>query len=203
MLQQVLVIAVAYLIGSISFAMVFSRVFRLADPRTYGSGNPGATNVLRSGNKKAAILTLIFDALKGWLPVWWTRTHGVEYGFTETTIALVALAAFIGHLYPVYHRFRGGKGVATALGVLVGIHPPLALATLASFAIVLAFFRMVSLASITSAVFVAFWYAFVWGLDPIALAITAMAALLIWRHRANLGRVVAGTESRIGAKKKA
>ncbi|HEU4622920.1 MAG TPA: glycerol-3-phosphate 1-O-acyltransferase PlsY [Burkholderiaceae bacterium] len=202
MLFALVAVLMAYLIGSISFAIVFSKLFRLSDPRTYGSGNPGATNVLRSGNKAAAILTLIFDALKGWLPVFIAQRYALEFGFSDVAIASIALAAFLGHLYPLYHRFRGGKGVATALGVLLGVHVQLALATIATFAIVLIFFRYVSFASMVGAVFAMFWYVFVWRLDAIALAIAVMALLLIWRHRANISRLMAGTESRLGSKSK-
>lgn len=192
----------AYLVGSISFAIVFSQVFRLADPRSYGSGNPGATNVLRSGHKGAAILTLIFDALKGWFPVWACATWGASYGLYQGTVALVALAAFCGHLFPLYHRFKGGKGVATALGVIVGISPFLALASVASFVIVVVFTRYVSLASIVAAAFAGFYYIFIHGTDVVALAILVMGGLLVWRHAANIDRLLRGTESRLGKHKK-
>lgn len=202
MLYSVLAAMAAYLIGSISFAIVFSHVFRLADPRSYGSGNPGATNVLRSGHKGAAILTLVFDALKGWLPVWVCATWGPRYGLDQGTLALVALAAFLGHVYPVYHRFKGGKGVATALGVIVGISPFLAMASVASFAIVVAFTRYVSLASIVAAAFAVFYYVFIHGTDVVALAILLMSSVLVWRHAANIDRLLKGTESRLGKHKK-
>ena len=197
----------AYLLGSLSFAVIVSRAMGLSDPRTYGSKNPGATNVLRSGNKAAAGVTLLFDALKGWLPVVLVRWFGAPYGLEEGTVALVALAAFLGHLWPVFFRFEGGKGVATAAGVLLGISGWLGLATLATWLIIAFFFRYSSLAALVSAVFAPFFYilggGMAWYSDArIALAIAAMSALLVWRHKDNLRRLLAGTESRIGAKKK-
>ena len=148
----------AYLLGSLSFAVIVSRLSGLSDPRSYGSKNPGATNVLRSGNKGAAIATLLLDALKGWLPVVLVKWFGAEYGLGDGAVAAVALAAFMGHLYPVFFQFKGGKGVATAAGVLFGIHWVLGVATLATFAIVVFFSRYVSLASIAAAVFAPFFY---------------------------------------------
>jgi len=200
--QAAFAVVLAYLIGSISFAIVFSKLFRLADPRSYGSGNPGATNVLRSGNKAAAILTLLFDALKGWLPVWLAVLNAERFGFNDAVIGAVALAAFLGHLFPVFHRFQGGKGVATAVGVLFGLHWPVALATLLSFAIIVGFFRYVSLASMVAALFAVFYDGLLFGINAVTAAILAMALLLIWRHRANVARLIAGTESRIGASKR-
>jgi glycerol-3-phosphate acyltransferase PlsY len=196
----------AYLIGSLSFAVVISRLMGLNDPRTYGSKNPGATNVLRSGNKIAAVLTLLLDALKGWLPVYWVKVHGVDWGLGESTLAWVFLAAFLGHLFPVFFRFKGGKGVATAAGVLIALEPTLALAVLASWLIVVYFSRMVSLASIVAALFAPVYYLFGDGVAWSApgaqvLAVAVMGLLLIWRHAENIGRIVAGTESRLGAKK--
>ncbi|MBK4733412.1 glycerol-3-phosphate 1-O-acyltransferase PlsY [Noviherbaspirillum pedocola] len=192
----------AYLIGSISFAVVASKLFGLADPRTYGSKNPGATNVLRSGNKKAAIATLIGDCAKGWLAVWLAVRFGPQYGLEEGGIALVAIAVFLGHLWPVFFRFVGGKGVATALGVLLGINPWLGLATLATWLIVAYAFRYSSLAALVASVFAPFYYALLFGVDAILLAIVAMSALLIYRHGKNIGNLLAGKESRIGSKKK-
>ncbi|MGA4233633.1 glycerol-3-phosphate 1-O-acyltransferase PlsY [Ralstonia nicotianae] len=188
----------AYLIGSVSFAVVVSRAMGLADPRTYGSGNPGATNVLRSGNKKAAILTLLGDAAKGWLAVWLAPRYGVE----DMGIALVVIAAFLGHLYPVFHRFTGGKGVATAAGILLALSGWLGLATLATWLIIATFFRYSSLAALVSAVFAPFYYVLLFGIDPLAGAIAVMSVLLIARHRANIAKLLAGKESRIGEKKK-
>jgi glycerol-3-phosphate acyltransferase PlsY len=191
---------VAYLIGSVSFAIVWSKVFRLADPRSYGSHNPGATNVLRSGHKVAALLTLLGDGAKGWLAVWLVKTFGTQFGWGEWSVGLSALAVFLGHVFPVYHHFQGGKGVATALGIVIAISGWLALGTVASFAMILFFFRYVSLASIIAAVFAAFYYVLLYALDPIALAIGIMAVLLIWRHKENIARLLAGKESRFGHK---
>lgn len=196
-------ILAAYLIGSISFAVVVSRLMGLKDPRTYGSHNPGATNVLRSGNRAAAMLTLALDGLKGYLPVVAVLVFGPRYGLDEGTVALVALAAFLGHLWPAFFRFKGGKGVATAAGALFGINPWLGLATLLTWIIIAAFFRYSSLASLVSAVFAPFYHLLLWGGGPIAVAITAMGLLLIWRHAGNIRKLFAGTESRIGQKAKA
>ncbi|MBA9847003.1 MAG: glycerol-3-phosphate 1-O-acyltransferase PlsY [Ralstonia sp.] len=192
----------AYLIGSISFAVVVSRAMGLADPRTYGSGNPGATNVLRSGNKKAAILTLLGDAAKGWLAVWLAQWLAPRFGVGETGIALVVIAVFLGHLFPVFHRFEGGKGVATAAGILLALNVWLGLATLATWLIIAVFFRYSSLAALVSAVFAPFFYVLMNGFDWIAGAVALMAVLLIARHRANIAKLLAGKESRIGEKKK-
>lgn len=190
----------AYLVGSLSFAVIVSRAFGLADPRSYGSGNPGATNVLRSGKKAAAILTLVLDAAKGAVPVWLVDHYGAAYGLGEGTQAAVGLAAFVGHLWPVFFGFKGGKGVATAAGVLLALNPWLALATLASFAIILAFFRYVSLASIVAAVFAPFYQMLIWGMGEAAMAILVMSLLLVWRHSANIQKLLAGTESKLGQK---
>ncbi|CAJ0722476.1 MULTISPECIES: glycerol-3-phosphate 1-O-acyltransferase PlsY [Ralstonia] len=192
----------AYLIGSISFAVVVSRAMGLADPRTYGSGNPGATNVLRSGNKKAAILTLLGDAAKGWLAVWLAQWLAPRFGVDETGIALVVIVVFLGHLFPVFHRFEGGKGVATAAGILLALNVWLGLATLATWLIIAVFFRYSSLAALVSAVFAPFFYVLMNGFDWIAGAVALMAVLLIARHRANIAKLLAGKESRIGEKKK-
>ena len=193
----------AYLIGSVSFAVVVSRLMGLADPRTYGSGNPGATNVLRSGNKKAAIITLLGDAAKGWLAVWLALFLAPRFGVDETGIALVVIAVFLGHLFPVFHRFAGGKGVATAAGILLALNVWLGLATLATWLIIAVFFRYSSLAALVSAVFAPFFYVLMNGFDWIAGAVALMAVLLIARHRANIAKLLAGKESRIGEKKKA
>jgi glycerol-3-phosphate acyltransferase PlsY len=196
----------AYLIGSVSFAVVVSRFMGLADPRSYGSNNPGATNVLRSGNKLAAVLTLLLDALKGWLPVWAVVHEGAALGLGEGTVAMVALAAFVGHVWPVFFRFKGGKGVATAAGVLVGIEPFLGLATLATWLIVAYFSRYSSLAALASALFSPAYYFLghrvAWYVDNrILLAVAVMSAVLIWRHQANIGKLMRGEESPIGGKK--
>jgi len=205
-LLPVAVIIASYLLGSLSFAVIVSRLMGLADPRSYGSKNPGATNVLRSGSKPAAVLTLLLDALKGWLPVALVLTFGPAHGLGVGTAAMAGLAAFLGHLYPVFFGFAGGKGVATALGVLVGVNGLLALATLLSFAIVIYFSRYVSLASMVAAVFAPVYYLLgdgvAWeasGAEVLALAL--MAVLLVWRHRENINRLLAGTESKFGASK--
>src|SRR6185437_14314447 len=197
-MQNLIVAIVAYLIGSLSFAVIVSAAMGLDDPRSYGSGNPGATNVLRSGSKKAAILTLIGDALKGWLPVWLAVHFGARYGLDDTSIAIAAIAVFLGHLYPVFFRFKGGKGVATAAGVLLAINPVLGIATVLTWLIVAFFTRYSSLAAICAAIFAPLFDGFLFGENVIALAIVAMSALLIWRHRANIGKLVTGKESRIG-----
>jgi glycerol-3-phosphate acyltransferase PlsY len=194
-------VVLAYLIGSISFAVVMSRLFGLADPRSYGSKNPGATNVLRSGNRKAAIATLIGDCAKGWLAVWLARTVGADHGVTEAGIALVALAVFLGHLWPVFFRFVGGKGVATALGVLLGVNPWLGLATAVTWVVIAYAFRYSSLAALVAAIFAPFYYGLLFGPDVMMLAIVAMSALLIYRHGKNIGNLLSGKESRIGKKR--
>ncbi|EON18577.1 glycerol-3-phosphate acyltransferase PlsY [Cupriavidus sp. GA3-3] len=192
----------AYLIGSVSFAVVVSKLMGLPDPHSYGSGNPGATNVLRTGNKKAAILTLIGDALKGWLAVWLAARFGPAYGLNETGLALVALAVFLGHLFPVYHRFAGGKGVATAAGILLAIDPILGLGTLATWLIIAFFFRYSSLAALVAAIFAPFFHVLMNGVDVMTGAIFVISVLLIARHRQNIAKLLAGKESRIGEKKK-
>ncbi|HEF5786014.1 glycerol-3-phosphate acyltransferase [Burkholderia multivorans] len=200
-MQILLAALIAYLIGSVSFAVIVSAAMGLADPRSYGSKNPGATNVLRSGNKKAAILTLIGDAFKGWIAVWLAR----RYGLPDVAIAWVAIAVFIGHLYPVFFRFQGGKGVATAAGVLLAVHPVLGLATALTWLIIAFFFRYSSLAALVAAVFAPLFDVFLFGTNhnPIAWAVFAMSVLLVWRHRGNIAKLLAGEESRIGDKKKA
>jgi acyl phosphate:glycerol-3-phosphate acyltransferase len=205
-LFPVLAALAAYAVGSLSFAVIVSRVMGLNDPRTYGSKNPGATNVLRSGSKAAAIVTLLLDALKGWLPVVLVKWYGKPYGLEEGTLALVALAAFLGHLYPVFFRFVGGKGVATALGVIVGINPWLGLAVGATWLVVAYVSRYSSLSSLMAAVLAPVYYVlgdgFAWVEDNrILLAMTAMTSLLIWRHYENINRLLKGTESRLGKKK--
>lgn len=198
-----LAVLLAYLLGSVSFAVLTSRAMGLADPRSYGSGNPGATNVLRTGNKAAAAVTLAGDALKGLVAVVLARAFAARFGFEDGTIALVALAAFLGHLFPVFHGFRGGKGVATAAGILFGLNPWLGLGTLATWLIIAFFFRYSSLAALVSAAFAPFWYVLLFGTDRLVPAIGFMSLLLVWRHRANIGNLIAGRETRIGARKKA
>ena len=197
----------AYLIGSLSFAVIVSRVMGLHDPRTYGSKNPGATNVLRSGSKKAAILTLLLDAVKGWVPVVLVKIYGPLWGLGEGTLALVALGAFLGHLWPVFFRFQGGKGVATAAGVLMGVQPWLGTATLLTWLLVAFVSRYSSLAALAASVLAPAYYLLgdreLWYADQgIAVAVTAMSALLLYRHRENIARLLAGTESKIAGSKK-
>ena len=206
LLIPVAVVLASYLMGSLSFAVIVSRLMGLNDPRSYGSKNPGATNVLRSGSKKAAILTLLLDAVKGWLPVALVLAWGPEHGLGASVAALAGLAAFLGHLYPVFFGFVGGKGVATAVGVLVGVNGALAVATVLTFGIVVYFSRYVSLASMVAAVFAPVFYLFgngvAWdanGAEVLCLAI--MALLLVWRHRENINRLLAGNESKLGKKK--
>ncbi len=195
-----LALLAGYAIGSLSFAVIISRVMGLADPRSYGSGNPGATNVLRSGNKAAAILTLVFDALKGYVPVLLALIYGPRFGLGEGTAAFVGLAAFLGHLWPVFFRFQGGKGVATAAGVLLALNPWLGAATLGTWVIIAVFFRYSSLASLVSAVFAPFYQALIWGVEPALLAVAIMSLLLVWRHEGNIRKLLAGTESKLGQK---
>ena len=201
LLPSLIAIVLSYLIGSVSFAVVVSRVMGLADPRSYGSGNPGATNVLRTGNRTAAILTLLGDALKGVLAVLAVKLLSDRWAFGEDTLALAALAVFAGHLFPLFHRFQGGKGVATAAGVLLAVHPAVGGATLLTWLIVAFFFRYSALAALVSAVFAPLWYGLLFGIDSIAAAILVMSALLVWRHRANIASLIAGRESRIGRRK--
>ena len=192
----------AYLLGSISFAVITSKLFGIADPRTYGSKNPGATNVLRSGNKAAAIVTLIGDGAKGWLAVWLAMRYDQQLQIGDATIALVAIAVFLGHLWPVFFRFVGGKGVATALGVLLGLNPWLGLATLATWMVVAFAFRYSSLAALVAALFAPFYYGLLFGVEPQLLAVFVMSALLIFRHSKNISNLLAGKESRFGSKGK-
>ena len=193
----------AYLLGSLSFAVIVSSLMGLNDPRSYGSKNPGATNVLRSGNKPAAVATLLLDGMKGWLAVVLVKWFGGDYGLGDGTVAAVAVAVFLGHLYPVFFRFKGGKGVATAAGVLLGIHWALGLATLATWLIVAFFSRYSSLAAIAAAVFAPLFYLLgdraVWYADKsIVAALIVISALLLYRHRENMSKLLKGTESRLG-----
>jgi glycerol-3-phosphate acyltransferase PlsY len=199
-MQTALVALAAYLIGSISFAIVVSRLLGLPDPRSYGSRNPGATNVLRSGSKLAAALTLIGDAGKGALAVWLAMLYTGESALGGVDVPLAGAGAFFGHLYPVYHGFKGGKGVATAAGVLLALDPWLGLATLVTFGVIAAFFRMISLASIVAAVFAAFYAFWLFGLRPITAAVAVLAVLIILRHRENIARLLRGAEPRVGEK---
>lgn len=205
--QPALVVLLAYLLGSLSFAVIVSKFMGLSDPRSYGSKNPGATNVLRSGNKKAAILTLLFDAVKGWVPVVWILNHGAPFGLTEGAAAAAGLAAFLGHLYPIFFRFQGGKGVATALGVLMGVSPLLGIAVALTWLGVAWFFRYSSLAALMAALLAPVYYALLgdvlwWSFNEALFGmLCVMGILLVWRHRDNVNRLIAGTESKLGAKK--
>jgi acyl phosphate:glycerol-3-phosphate acyltransferase len=201
-MNTVLFAVVAYLIGSVSFAVVVSKLFGLSDPRTYGSKNPGATNVLRSGNKVAAVLTLLGDGAKGWFAVWLAQRYGEQYGVGDTGIALVAIAVFLGHLWPVFTRFVGGKGVATMFGVLLGLNGWLGLAALITWLVIAYAFRYSSFAALVASVFAPFYYGLLFGTDVILLAILAMSGLLIYRHRGNIANLMTGKEGRIGSKKK-
>ena len=197
-----------YLIGSLSFAVIVSRVMGLDDPRTYGSQNPGATNVLRSGNKTAAIATLLCDALKGYFPVLLVKWFGPDFGLDDRAVAWVAISAFIGHLWPVFFSFKGGKGVATAAGILFGVEPLLGLATLSTWVIVAFFFRYSSLAALAASLFAPAYYLFgdslAWQTSQAELlALAVMSALLLMRHKDNITRLVSGQETKIGAKKEA
>ena len=185
----------AYLLGSISFAIVVSKMMRLPDPRGYGSKNPGATNVLRSGSKAAAILTLIGDGAKGWFAVWLALRYAPE------AAPYAALAVFLGHLFPVYHRFQGGKGVATAAGVLLGIDWRVGVGTLVTWIVIAFFLRYSSLAALVAAAFAPFAVALVLGINPFFVVVCVMSGLLAWRHKENIARLIAGTETRIGGKK--
>ena len=202
---DLLLIPIAYLIGSISFAVVVSQCMRLPDPHTYGSGNPGATNVLRTGNKLAAVLTLIGDALKGYFAVMLARVILGDESLTATlgswVLCGVVLAVFLGHLFPIFHGFKGGKGVATACGILFGVNWILGAATLGTWIIVATFMRYSSLAALAAAVFGPIYFVFLFGFQPMGIALLFVCLLLIWRHRSNIRNLMNGTESRIGSKK--
>ncbi len=198
---QILALLAAYLIGSVSFGVVVSKLMGLADPHTYGSGNPGATNVLRTGNKKAALFTLLGDVGKGVLAVLLARWLAPSLGLSDMIIMLVGLAAFIGHLYPVFHGFKGGKGVATAGGVLLALNPLHGLAVLATWLAVAFLTRYSSLAAITAAFMAPIYWQLFYGIDARALVILFIAALLVWRHRENINRLLKGKESKIGGNK--
>ena len=198
----VILAIVAYLIGSVSFAIIMSRVFRLPDPRTYGSGNPGAINVLRSGHKVAAVLTLLGDALKGWLAVWLAQRFAPA-GDAELAMAIAGALSVIGHMVPLFHRFQGGKGVATALGALFGFSIYLGLGAISTWIIIAMFFRTSSIASIVSALFAPFAAWMLFGVaHPFFASVVLLAVLLIYRHRQNINNIVAGTERKLGQKVK-
>ncbi len=194
-------VLIAYLIGSLSFAVIVSRAFALPDPRSYGSGNPGATNVLRTGRKLAALLTLIGDAGKGWLAMFLAARYATGYGVDAMGVAACAVAVFLGHIFPVFFRFKGGKGVSTAGGILLAINPWLGLATIATWIVIALFFRYSSLAAIVSAVFAPLYYFFLFGAREVLPALIFMSALLLWRHKTNILKLVAGEEHRIGEKR--
>ena len=201
MTNSVISIILAYLIGSLSFAVIVSWAMGLPDPHTYGSGNPGATNVLRSGKKLAAILTLLGDAGKGWFAVWLAQKYATDFGLEPATLAGVAIAVFLGHLFPVFFKFKGGKGVATALGILMAINVWLGIATFSTWLIVAFFFRYSSLAAIVASVFAPVYFFFLFGIKAALPAVVLMSGLLVWRHRENITKLMAGTESRLGQKK--
>ena len=207
LLHSILAIVAAYLLGSLAFAVLVSRAMGLSDPRTFGSKNPGATNVLRSGSKPAAIITLLLDGLKGFVPVLLVKIYGGPYGMEEGTMAAVGLAAFLGHLWPVFFHFKGGKGVATFIGVVFGINVWLGVATGLTWIIIAVFFRYSSLASLVAAVFAPVYYLLgdrvAWYSDArVAVALAVMGMLLAYRHRENIARLLQGKESRLGAKKR-
>jgi glycerol-3-phosphate acyltransferase PlsY len=193
-MQTALAVLGAYLLGSVSFAIVLSRLAGIPDPRSYGSGNPGATNVLRSGKKLVAALTVLGDGGKGWLAVWAASL------FDPASVPYAGVAAFLGHLFPVFHSFKGGKGVATAAGVLLAFNPWLGLATAASWISIFAFFRISSLAALVAAAFAPAYAFWLFGLRPVFAAVVAIAVLLLWRHQGNIRRLMAGEEGRVGAK---
>lgn len=199
-LYAVLTVVGAYLIGSVSFAVVVSRLMGLPDPHSYGSGNPGATNVLRTGRKSAAALTLLGDALKGFVAVALAWYLAPRLGFGAPTVALAVVAVFLGHLYPVFHGFKGGKGVATAAGILLAINVWLGLATLVTWIVIAVFFRISSLASLVAAVFAVFYYILLFGFKGMTVAVIVMSALLIIRHKSNIEKLLMGKEARIGEK---
>jgi glycerol-3-phosphate acyltransferase PlsY len=188
----------AYLIGSLSFAVIVSRAFGLPDPHSYGSGNPGATNVLRTGNKVAAALTLVGDGAKGWLAVFLAQTLGAAFGVASWTVPAVALAVFVGHLFPVFHGFAGGKGVATAAGIVFALHGPLALALGALWLVIAIGFKISSLAALTTAALLPFGAFYAFGNSPAAWAMVPIALLLFWRHRNNIRQLIEGKERTIG-----
>lgn len=202
----IILIPVAYLIGSISFAVVVSKCMQLPDPHSYGSGNPGATNVLRTGNKLAAVLTLLGDALKGFIAVMLARILLGDQSLSSTlgswVLCGVVIAVFLGHLFPIFHGFKGGKGVATACGILFGINWVLGIATLGTWVIVATFMRYSSLAALSAAIFGPIYFVFLFGLQPMGIALLVVSLLLIWRHKSNIQNLLNGTESRIGSKSK-
>lgn len=202
MTSMLIAVTLAYFIGAIPFAVVVSKAMRLPDPRTYGSSNPGATNVLRSGSKVAAILTLLGDAVKGWVAVALAQHFAAQFGLDAPTIALVGLAAFLGHLFPVWLNFKGGKGVATAAGVLIAFNGWLGLATIVAWLTVVVLSRYSSLGAIVAAIFAPIGAAYWLDQGVYLVVVVLMSVLLLWRHAANIRKLMAGEESRIGDKKK-
>lgn len=198
MLASLAFVAAAYLLGSISFAIVTSRIFGLPDPHSYGSGNPGATNVLRTGNRLAAVLTLLGDGVKGWLAVWLAERFGPQLGAADWTVPAAALAVFVGHLYPVFHGFHGGKGVATAAGIVAAVEWPLALALFVVWFVLVMWSRVSSVAALVSAALLPIGMFVLTGNSLIAWVTIVIAALLVWRHRSNIKQLLAGSERVIG-----
>ena len=198
MLASLLFVAAAYLIGSVSFAVVTSRLFGLPDPHDYGSGNPGATNVLRTGNKAAAALTLVGDGAKGWLAVWLAQRYGADFGVAPWVVPAVALAVFVGHLYPVFHGFKGGKGVATAAGIVLALQWPLAIVLVVVWLLMAVVFKISSLAALTAAALTPVGMFYLDGNSLTAWAMVPIALLLFWRHRSNIRQLVEGKERAIG-----
>jgi acyl phosphate:glycerol-3-phosphate acyltransferase len=202
MFWSVCVVVLAYLLGSLSFAVIVSKAMHLDDPRSYGSGNPGATNVLRSGNKRAAIFTLLLDAVKGVVAVLIARCLAGRLGYGDGVVALAGLASFLGHLYPVFFRFQGGKGVATAAGVLLALNPWVGLASLGTWLAVAIATRYSSLAALVTALLAPVYVYLLHGDSQVVIAVAVMSGLLIWRHRANISKLLHGTESKLGSKAK-
>ena len=202
MFWSVCVVVLAYLLGSLSFAVIVSKAMRLDDPRSYGSGNPGATNVLRSGNKRAAILTLLLDAVKGVVAVLIARGLAERLGYGDGVVALAGLASFLGHLYPVFFRFQGGKGVATAAGVLLALNPWVGLASLGTWLVIAIATRYSSLAALVTALLAPAYVYLLQGDSQVVITVAVMSVLLIWRHRANISKLLNGTESKLGSKAK-
>lgn len=198
LLLNTLFIAGAYLLGSLSFAVIVSRRMGLDDPRAYGSGNPGATNMLRSGSKSAAALTLIGDALKGLVAVWLAKSLGAQLGLQESLAAWCGLAAFLGHVFPVFFGFKGGKGVATAMGVWLGFSLWLGLAFIATWLVMAGLFRISSLAALIAAAAAPIYAGLILGWNTFAGVTLVMSVLLIYRHKSNIQKIIAGTETRIG-----
>lgn len=201
-MPTIVFVAAAYLIGSLSFAVIVSKAFGLADPRSFGSGNPGATNVLRTGKKLAAVLTLLGDAAKGWLAVFLTMKLGPGHGVGEAGVAAVALAVFLGHIFPVFFGFHGGKGVATALGILLALNLWLGLAVLSTWLLAAYMWRTSSLSALIAAGFAPLYGVAILGFNSRSLAILLLSVLLVWRHKSNIRNLLSGKETRIGGKPK-